>query len=649
MDLKRKLYFLFLLAVFCWNAEPSVAQILFYQDNCHCGVTGAGFSTMMAGGSDTLKVHIAPGSTIKKALLFGTEYWNNSIPSMDFNIILDNNNFSFNTSTRLSNINNHLESTTPNIYVHAIDITQNINSEDSIYHLEIPNINIPDCFGCIFSTVYLYILYENPNLNLSSSYVLLNDQDEHYSTEFQLTQLNKISEFTDIGWAISSARINEWSPGDGSSLSFNNGTIQAGLLKGEDNQWNDGPQGCFYFENDELFGLSNDTPDNVVLNGDAILNAAAYLNSNNNMNWNLTWEQFMVGSRFNIYNQFFIEHGTTCETSQVTTINDTTICANSPLQLYANGGIAYEWSPSENLSCSNCANPIFISDTSALLTVRIWSSDSCSVVRPVKVNVLDLPQFLDLELTGSICGANSGEVVVQGNSSSLPLTYQLDNSNFQSNTLFNNLSSGSHNLSIQDQNGCTNDTTIVIENIIQTVASFELSSQVVAVNETLTIANQSMNANNFVWSLNGVNTNTELTNLAFDTTGLYDIQLVAYQNDPSCADTFALSVQVNNELLCEIPNVFSPNNDGVNDVFTIFVNQAVESQVSILNRNGTVLHQLKGQLAAGNNLIWNGKINEHSVDEGTYFYKITLHYLGDANKNIAPVSKEYVGFFNVAF
>jgi hypothetical protein len=71
--------------------------------------------------------------------------------------------------------------------------------------------------------------------------------------------------------------------------------------------------------------------------------------------------------------------------------------------------------------------------------------------------------------------------------------------------------------------------------------------------------------------------------------------------------------------------------------------------VNILNRNGTVLYQLKGQLPAGNNLIWNGKINEHSVDEGTYFYKITLHYLEDTNKNIAPISKEYVGFFNVAF
>jgi gliding motility-associated-like protein len=158
-----------------------------------------------------------------------------------------------------------------------------------------------------------------------------------------------------------------------------------------------------------------------------------------------------------------------------------------------------------------------------------------------------------------------------------------------------------------------------------------------------------VNANNFVWSINSVNTNTELTNLAFDTNGLYDIQLVAYQNDPSCADTFSLSVQVNNELLCEIPNVFSPNNDGINDVFTIFVNQAVESQVSILNRNGTVLHQLKGQLNSGTNNIWDAKVKGEKVEEGAYFYQITLHYQGNPNLNQPVIYKSYYGFFHIAY
>lgn len=624
------------------------SQILYYQDNCHCGVTGAGFSTLMAGGSDTLKVHIAPGSTIKKALLFGTEYWNNSIPSMDFNIILDNNNFSFNTSTRLSNINTHLESTTPNIYVHAIDITQNINSEDSIYHLEIPNINIPDCFGCIFSTVYLYILYENPNLNLSSSYVLLNDQDEHYSTEFQLTQLNKISEFTDIGWAISSARINEWSPGDGSSLSFNNGTIQAGLLKGEDNQWNDGPQGCFYFENDELFGLSNDTPDNVVLNGDAILNAAAYLNSNNNMNWNLTWEQFMVGSRFNIYNQFFIEHGTTCETSQVTTINDTTICANSPLQLYANGGIAYEWSPSENLSCSNCANPIFVSDSSQLITVRIWTSDSCSVVRPISVQVKNNPTILEIQTSPSICATNTGSLEIQTNTNcTLPLTYQINQGPHQNTATFTNLSAGIQQVRITDGDGCYLDTVVEVEQVINTISDFSLSSEYGFVNEYIQINNNSINAENYIWSVDDTNYVITDNKIKFLNPGEYQIQLVSFDFDSTCTDTTKQQISIYPYLYCSVPNIITPNNDGINDFFTLDFTLDVECSISLLNRNGNLIFYFEGNLEAGKHDIWDGKVNNQLVKEGTYFYTIELK---NTNKLLLEVpQKSMAGFFNVSY
>jgi gliding motility-associated-like protein len=204
-----------------------------------------------------------------------------------------------------------------------------------------------------------------------------------------------------------------------------------------------------------------------------------------------------------------------------------------------------------------------------------------------------------------------------------PISYSINGATQNTGT-FMNLVSNNYEISVMDQNSCTNDTTIVIESIIQTVASFELSSQVVAVNEILTIANQSLSANNFVWSLNGVNTFTELTNLAFDTTGLYDIQLVAYQNDPSCADTFSLSVQVNNELLCEIPNVFSPNNDGINDVFTIKIAGAKEIQVQILNRWGAVINEYKRFITedATTINIWDGTQNGIDLLEGVYFYQI---------------------------
>jgi gliding motility-associated-like protein len=406
-----------------------------------------------------------------------------------------------------------------------------------------------------------------------------------------------------------------------------------------------GSKGHFYYQNDTLNALDDDSADALMSGSDALADISSYLN-NDATGYHLILEE-PASSTPNSNFLFLNAYSSPCDTFSTFISKDTTICLGQSVELLAFGGTNYNWEPQESLSNPNIFNTIATPQSTSLYSVKIEKSPGCSRTEKIKIKVNQPPIINDVNTEPSICGEKTGEIRVTAIGMD-PISYSINGATQNTGT-FMNLGSNNYEISVMDQNGCTNDTTIVIENIIQTVASFELSSQVVAVNETLTITNQSLSANNFVWSLNGVNTITELTNLAFDTTGLYDIQLVAHQNDPSCADTFSLSVQVNNELLCEIPNVFSPNNDGINDLFTIFVNQAVESKVNILNRNGTVLHQLKGQLAAGNNLIWNGKVNEHNVNEGTYFYKITLHYLEDTNKNIAPISKEYVGFFNVAF
>jgi gliding motility-associated-like protein len=609
----------------------SYGQVIYYQDNCHCGVTGAGFSTLMAGGSDTLKVHIAPGSTIRKAYLFVTEYWNNSIPPIDFHVELENETYIFNSSTRLSNINTHPESTTPNVYIHSIDITENINPEDSTFFTVIPNVNISNCSGCIFSTVYLYILYENPNLNLTSSYILINNQDEQYSSDFQIDELNTFSSNSDIGFSICAARINDYSPGDGSYLSFNNG-IQVGLLEGEGNLAGDGPQGCFYFENDALTGLSNDTPDNFVNGSDALMNVDNLITPNHSLIWNLTWEQFMVGARFNIYNEFFIEHGTTCESNVVTVSQDTTICANTPLLLEASGGITYEWSPSIHLSCTTCANPIFVSDSSELLTVRIRYTDSCSVIRSMKINVLKNPEFNKIQINSSICGTDSGNIVITPKAEGDSLfNYQLDQGAFQNNASFSSVSSGIHTITLMNSHGCQSDTLVTVSQLNQTTANFQASQTIGATPFDVILTNTSANANQFDWYVNNVLQTGDLNHLNISQSGIYHIELISWQFDPSCADTVQLIIHAYDALLLNIPNVITPNNDQINDVFTIQSNMDVSADVYIFNRWGNNIVEFHGTLLQGETHIWDGKEGQNEVSEGTYFYQIELKNL-DSNQ-----------------
>lgn len=70
----------------------------------------------------------------------------------------------------------------------------------------------------------------------------------------------------------------------------------------------------------------------------------------------------------------------------------------------------------------------------------------------------------------------------------------------------------------------------------------------------------------------------------------------------------------------EMPNVFTPNNDGVNDLFKPVVFKGMESgNMIILNRWGNVIYE-SNDLSNG----WDGTFQNKPVSDGVYFYKI--HY-----------------------
>lgn len=66
----------------------------------------------------------------------------------------------------------------------------------------------------------------------------------------------------------------------------------------------------------------------------------------------------------------------------------------------------------------------------------------------------------------------------------------------------------------------------------------------------------------------------------------------------------------------DLPNVFSPNNDGVNDVFTFIRKEGVSNySISILNRWGNMVY------SGENEFNWDGNSqNGIPMSDGTYFY-----------------------------
>jgi gliding motility-associated-like protein len=66
----------------------------------------------------------------------------------------------------------------------------------------------------------------------------------------------------------------------------------------------------------------------------------------------------------------------------------------------------------------------------------------------------------------------------------------------------------------------------------------------------------------------------------------------------------------------EYTNTFSPNSDGVNDLFTI--ESTFFDEVTIYNRWGTVVYHTDGKVA------WDGKYNHLDCAEGVYYYSLKL-------------------------
>lgn len=90
--------------------------------------------------------------------------------------------------------------------------------------------------------------------------------------------------------------------------------------------------------------------------------------------------------------------------------------------------------------------------------------------------------------------------------------------------------------------------------------------------------------------------------------------ILTVTSDQGCSVSDAIFVKVLQTP--EIPNVFTPNNDGINDTWTIkYLNSYPGCIVSIYTRYGVKVYSSVGYPEA-----WDGKVNGNDLPVGTYYY-----------------------------
>jgi len=140
---------------------------------------------------------------------------------------------------------------------------------------------------------------------------------------------------------------------------------------------------------------------------------------------------------------------------------------------------------------------------------------------------------------------------------------------------------------------------------------------------TVTFTNNSIGATNFTWDFgNGttlpINSTTNVNSI-YSEEGVYTITLLAQNGTCSEEMSLELIVYPDNTISFETPNVFTPDGDNSNDLYTLSLTNAKEFEGYIFNRWGNLIVKLDKT-----NPAWNGTSNGKDCTEGVYFIKFKI-------------------------
>jgi gliding motility-associated-like protein len=108
--------------------------------------------------------------------------------------------------------------------------------------------------------------------------------------------------------------------------------------------------------------------------------------------------------------------------------------------------------------------------------------------------------------------------------------------------------------------------------------------------------------------------------------GLYNFRIT---NSKGCAKDTSIALAENIPPGCNdifIPNAFTPNNDGINDLFKVSFQSSMDVKLEIFNRWGTEVYSGKGSQIA-----WDGSFRGTQQPVGVYIY--IINYTGQSGTN----------------
>lgn len=291
--------------------------------------------------------------------------------------------------------------------------------------------------------------------------------------------------------------------------------------------------------------------------------------------------------------------------------------------------VSWNWTKTSGQIISDPQQMTITVDQPGVYIAAATNTESdCIGYDTVVVSAIPLLTF-DSTLVAPTCSEPEGTIVFTPTAPSSDFTIQVDNQQGVSGDVFS-LMPGAYTFNLITTEGCTTVVPIVIPEVEPLDVRFDPD---VLTNldrggsvELRPIINVAENAlTQILYSPDTFLNSTQI---------LYPIASpllpITYQimvtDTNGCVDSATVQLLLNQNVHYYVPNAFSPNDDGINDYFTIFSDETITSikSLKIFNRWGGKVFDITDIPTNDVSKGWNGIVNSKAASESVFVYYATL-------------------------
>jgi gliding motility-associated-like protein len=267
--------------------------------------------------------------------------------------------------------------------------------------------------------------------------------------------------------------------------------------------------------------------------------------------------------------------------------------------------------------------------TPGIYTIVVTDAHNCNAQQNATVSAAQ-PDVFNYTADSTSCYGNNyndGTItIVPVSNQNSPYYYSVDGLNSQLTGDFYNLSAGLHKVTVVNNKGCVTDTTLmVIEPPLGTVDILPTDTTIQAGGSIQLVSSLTnygpMDVLSYNWS-----PESGLSCIDCPNPIMYGYQSSRYVltvlYGKNCVATATTTIYVTGEPPVYIPNAFTPNGDGNNDVWTVYGKDILTLDLDLFNRWGEKVCTFTSQFDS-----WDGTYQQILQPPGVYVYNVSITFL----------------------